>query len=522
VGFGAGCTDWARILENADTPEVCNGEDDDCDGVPDDPPTSGDGSWYVDLDSDGYGDGSSEETSCEGGPGMVDNGLDCNDSDPAVNPDGTEVCNDGEDNDCDGTPNACVWPSTLDMGDYYVVEPRCSVGEMGRRAVYVYDGPITAGTDPSTASFSIYGEAVYGGIGYEFDFVDLNGDGYEDILVAEAGLERNGTIHVGAFHLAYGPISTTVSSGDLADWTVWGPDDSEYQSFGNVLTTVGDVDGDGTADWSAATHYLTLDTSRQGGAWLFTSSGTGTDDAEDVATAWLYGTEASENVGSATCGADLDADGYSDWIVTSESYQASSSSTVSGGALILYGPVSGAHEPSDVDLIFTAESYASAMSLNCQSLGDLNADGYEDFITGSSPTGDGAAYVIWGSTSLQDMAISDADIKLRGDQTPQQFGYYTGSAGDLNEDGWTDIVVGEFGLQPKNVYVFYGPHTTRGTSYSSSADVIISGNGIDDGHYQAILAGHDLTGDGVPDMAIGSHFASDSDGAFYIIPGVGH
>jgi len=552
VTDGDDCNDdVATVFPGA--PEVCNGEDDDCDGVPDDPPTSGDGSWYVDLDSDGYGDGSSAETSCEGGPGMVDNGLDCNDGDPTVNPDGTEVCNDGEDNDCDGTPNACVWPSTLDMGDYYVVEPRCSGADMGRHgtvgdvdgdgvdelllgaatdcgptgdgdggAVYVFDGPVTASTDGSGAAFEVYGEGGRLGVGGRVVLADLDSDGYLDLLLGEVGREWDDHAGVGSVEIVLGPVTASGSTDDMVDWFLAGPAYSSYQGFGIELEAVGDVDGDGTTDWASSSLYLSPLDSREGGAWLFTSTGSGTDDAEDVATAWFYGTDASENIGSSTCGADLDADGHSDWIVTSESYQASSSSTVSGAALILYGPVSGEYAPNDADLIFTAESYASAMSQHCENLGDLNADGYEDFITGSHQTGDGAAYVIWGSTSLQDMAISDADIKLRGDQTPQQFGYYTGSAGDLNEDGWTDIVVGEYGRQPNNVYVFYGPHTARGTSYSSSADIIISGNGIDDADYQAILSGHDLTGDGVPDMAIGSHFANDLDGAFYIIPGVGY
>ena len=533
-------------------PELCNEQDDDCDGVADDPPTTGDGSWYIDRDEDGYGDPASSETRCEGGPGFVDNALDCNDADESVSPDGTEVCNDGEDNDCNGSPDSCVWPSSLDMGDYLVVEPRCSHAEMGRGgavadidgdgvdelllgagtdcsptgegnggAVYVFDGPITASADPTGATFTLYGESTYGGVGYDIDVVDLNLDGYADLLLAEAGLDVGTVKYVGAVHVAYGPVTATASSEALSDWTVWGPRRADYNQFGNELRTVGDVDGDGTVDWSAATHYLYDSTSRQGGAWLFTSAGTGTDDAEDVATAWLYGTENDENVGSSTCGADLDGDGHSDWIVTSESYVSASSSGTTGAALILYGPVSGAYNPDDSDLIFTAETYASAMSKHCEGLGDVNADGYEDFITGAYP-GSGSAYVVWGATSLSDMSIADADIKLRGEDPGQHFGYYTGSAGDLNQDGWTDLVIGEDGMEPNDVRVFYGPHNTRGTLYSSQADITLYGNGMDDSEFDSVLSGHDLTGDGVPDMAIGSHWGNSYDGIFYIVPGVGY
>jgi hypothetical protein len=79
--------------------EVCDGVDNDCDGEVDE----GVGTrWYYDRDGDGYGDPDSVVTNC-GLPieGAVSNGDDCGDSDPLVNPLGTEVC-DGVDNDCDG------------------------------------------------------------------------------------------------------------------------------------------------------------------------------------------------------------------------------------------------------------------------------------------------------------------------------------------------------------------------------------------------------------------------------------
>jgi hypothetical protein len=98
--------------------ELCNDEDDDCDGVVDDPPTVGDGVWYRDDDGDGFGDIAGGTSTCDPAPGLVDVGGDCDDSDSAVNPDAEEVCNDGVDNDCDGSPNHCVWDSAVDLTDH--------------------------------------------------------------------------------------------------------------------------------------------------------------------------------------------------------------------------------------------------------------------------------------------------------------------------------------------------------------------------------------------------------------------
>ncbi|MBX5480609.1 MAG: putative metal-binding motif-containing protein [Myxococcaceae bacterium] len=81
-------------------PELCDGRDNDCDGVPDDglPQRS----FYVDADGDGAGDENGEPLAlCAARPGTVDNASDCNDGDAQVRPGAPERCND-EDDDCNG------------------------------------------------------------------------------------------------------------------------------------------------------------------------------------------------------------------------------------------------------------------------------------------------------------------------------------------------------------------------------------------------------------------------------------
>lgn len=82
-------------------PEVCDGQDNDCNGLTDDGLSFT--TYYEDFDGDGFGTGASEIPSCsaEPPPGFVANNLDCDDNNSAVNPNAVEVC-DNLDNDCNG------------------------------------------------------------------------------------------------------------------------------------------------------------------------------------------------------------------------------------------------------------------------------------------------------------------------------------------------------------------------------------------------------------------------------------
>ncbi len=97
------CND-GNVLVNPAAQEICNNLDDDCDGLIDtaDPDLISEQVWYLDADNDGYGTPMTISTLCNRPTGYVDNNLDCNDNDAAVNPQATEICNNNIDDDCNG------------------------------------------------------------------------------------------------------------------------------------------------------------------------------------------------------------------------------------------------------------------------------------------------------------------------------------------------------------------------------------------------------------------------------------
>jgi hypothetical protein len=103
--------------------ELCNDEDDDCDGSIDEDDAADASTWYTDSDGDGYGDPDSAAVACDAPTGTVADDSDCDDTDSAVSPAGTEVC-DEVDNDCDGdtdeddATDASTWYADDDSDGY--------------------------------------------------------------------------------------------------------------------------------------------------------------------------------------------------------------------------------------------------------------------------------------------------------------------------------------------------------------------------------------------------------------------
>ncbi len=87
---------------NPSATEICNGADDDCDTLIDDadPGVIGQQTWYADSDGDSFGDPNNSTLACNQPSGFVTDNSDCDDTNPAINPNGTEVCNNLDDN-CD-------------------------------------------------------------------------------------------------------------------------------------------------------------------------------------------------------------------------------------------------------------------------------------------------------------------------------------------------------------------------------------------------------------------------------------
>ena len=146
VSDSTDCDD-AEATTNPDAVETCDSVDNDCDGSTDEDDAADATTWAADADGDGYGAASSGTTvSCDQPSGYAEDD-DCDDGDSTINPGATEVCDDGVDDDCDGTPDdGCpeehcgalssdeTWSSLVD----HVLT--CSVTVQGGATLTIEDG----------------------------------------------------------------------------------------------------------------------------------------------------------------------------------------------------------------------------------------------------------------------------------------------------------------------------------------------------------------------------------------------
>src|SRR4029453_5711462 len=195
---------------------------------------------------------------------------------------------------------------------------------------------------------------------------------------------------------------------------------------------------------------------------------------------------------------DVNADGYADVIVSAEGYD--NGQTDEGRAFVYHGSAAGLVSTA----AWTAESNqaGSYFGESVSTAGDVNGDGYSDVIVGAmsysnGQSAEGRAYVYHGSaTGLAATAAWTAE----SNQSASAFGVAVATAGDVNGDGYSDVIVGASGysndeLSEGRAFPSHGPATGLVTapSWTGESNQFASYYGLSVG-----TAG-DVNGDGYSD-----------------------
>ncbi len=240
------CDDTDSAVNTAAT-ELCNGEDDDCDGSIDEDDAADAATWYADSDADGYGDSASTTTACAQPSGYVADDTDCDDSDASAHPGATEVC-DGADNDCDGSTDEA---DASDPTTWYADTDGDGYGDATAATTIACDAPsghVADSTDCDDGDSSIHPGAAESCDGFDTDC-----DGLSDDDDPDAG---GATWYLDVDLDGYGDASSSTSScsepsGYVADGTDCDDGDADINPDASEVCNGIDDDCDGDLDSSA-------------------------------------------------------------------------------------------------------------------------------------------------------------------------------------------------------------------------------------------------------------------------------
>jgi len=332
---------------------------------------------------------------------------------------------------------------------------------------------------------------IYGGnagdmAGYSVDTAgDVNGDGFDDILIGAWGASPLGRTNAGEVHLlfghggAWGDIDFAGSiNGPVIPSTgirILG-DDAEGHS-GVSVSTAGDVDGDGYDDILIGTAYANAGSGEWAGeVFLVMGRGPGAwtgdidlatppsgvshihyDDTDDLSGAWV--SEAG----------DVNGDGYADFLIGNDQADPAGGEDAGETYLLFGNPLIWTDinlDTADGVIVFSGARAGDESGRAVSSAGDVNGDGFGDFMIGAPGIdrldGGGAvmnmdiggAYVVYGhygawddgSWSDRDFSVAELNSSegtfVSGRSTQEYMGYSVSSAGDLNGDGVDDMLFG--------------------------------------------------------------------------------
>jgi hypothetical protein len=371
------------------------------------------------------------------------------------------------------------------------------------------------------------------------DAGDVNGDGYDDILIGAYQNDAGGSAS-GQTYLILGKPSGWAIDTDLsaADASFIGEDRYDYS--GRSISGAGDVNGDGYDDILIGASGDDDGGSEAGQAYLILGKATGWSMDTDLSAsdASFWGENTGDNAGYSVSGVgDVNGDDYDDFIIGAMNND--EAATSAGQNYLILGKATGWSMDTDLsasDASFWGEVMWDQSGYAVSGAGDVNGDGFDDFLIGAhyndeAHSGAGQTYLVLGKATgwSMDTSLSAASASFWGENMGDYSGFSVSGAGDVNGDGFDDILIGAIysdpgGSSSGETYLILGKASgwARDTDLSA-ADASFWGEASNDNSGYFVDGAGDVDGDGYDEILIGA-YSNDEGGStagqIYLIKGM--
>lgn len=371
----------------------------------------------------------------------------------------------------------------------------CGVLATGACALFGYAPPVQATLATTIPDGAIGQIALNAQSGYSVaNAGDLNGDGFQDMAVGIYGYS-NGETSEGAVFIYFGAATGVDPTADAVLEL-----NQANARFGASVASAGDVNGDGFDDLIVGAPFFDVVNPDDGRAMLYFGGAGAFDTAVDAVLGLSQG---SAFFGVSVAGAgDVNGDGYADVLVGSSGFDGAATNT---GAALLYFGGAGAFNTT-VDANLQSANGGVRFGSSVAGVGDVNGDGFADIVIGSpfyanGQANEGAAFLYLGGAGAFNVAT---DAHYETNQADAEFGTAVAAAGDLNGDGFSDVIIGALRYDngqtdEGGAFVYYG-----GSTPNSVLDATLEANQASAAMGNAVASLGDVNADGYADVAVGA------------------